>query len=90
MNPGRLQLTDSSLLRGLMHWSPLGRPLTIRGLADQVGVSKSKIHALLSGERATVTPEVAERICAVLMVHERALFFLPLSTSMDVDRQEIS
>lgn len=80
MTPARLHLTDSDLLRLLMRWAPIGRPMTIRGLAERVGVSKSKIHALLSGERATVTPEMARRISGVLGVHERALFFEPLPT----------
>ncbi|MCZ1009941.1 helix-turn-helix domain-containing protein [Streptomyces lydicus] len=82
MTPARLHLTDSELLRLLMHWAPLGRPLTIRELAEQVGISKSKVHALLSGERTTVTPEIARRICGELSVHEGALFFKPLPTPM--------
>ncbi|MER6598928.1 helix-turn-helix domain-containing protein [Streptomyces parvus] len=78
MTPDRLQLTDSELLRRLMRWAPNGRPLTIRELADAAGASKSKIHALLSGERTTVAPDVAGRITTALGVHERALFFQPL------------
>ncbi len=78
MTPDRLQLTDSELLRGLMRWAPKGRPLTIRELAEVAGASKSKIHALLSGQRTTVPPEVAGRITAALGVHEGALFFQPL------------
>ncbi|MGW7248861.1 helix-turn-helix domain-containing protein [Streptomyces decoyicus] len=84
MTPARLHLTDSYVLRVLMHRAPIGRPLTIRGLAERVGISKSKIHALLSGERATVTPEIARRICDVLGVHVGALFFEPLPTPMGV------
>ncbi|MEU7331369.1 helix-turn-helix domain-containing protein [Streptomyces parvus] len=80
MTPDRLQLTDSELLRRLMQWAPNGRPLTIRELAAAAGASKSKIHALLSGERTTVAPDVAGRITTALGVHERALFFQPLST----------
>ncbi|MEV6437277.1 helix-turn-helix domain-containing protein [Streptomyces anulatus] len=80
VTPDRLQLTDSELLRRLMRWAPNGRPLTIRELADAAGASKSKIHALLSGERTTVPPDVAGRITTALGVHERALFFQPLPT----------
>jgi len=49
--------------------------MTIRELAELVGVSKSKIHALLTGERVSVTPDVAARISEALGVHQRALFF---------------
>lgn len=85
MAQARLQLTDSDLLRKLMQWAPGGTPLTVRALASQVGVSKSKISALLSGDRVTVEPPVAQRIAVAVGVHERALFFEPLSTPMGVD-----
>jgi plasmid maintenance system antidote protein VapI len=90
MNHARLYLTDSHVLRGLMTWGPDGAPLDIRRLADLVGVSKSKIHALLSGERPSVTPEVAERICEVLDVRRNALFHdsLPTPTGVDTTRKE--
>ncbi|WP_405399252.1 helix-turn-helix domain-containing protein [Streptomyces microflavus] len=88
VTPDRLQLTDSDLLRQLMRWAPNGRPLTIRELADAAGASKSKIHALLSGERTTVTPDVAGRITTALGVHERALFFQPLPTPMGEDSRK--
>ncbi|QWA22337.1 helix-turn-helix domain-containing protein [Streptomyces sp. JCM17656] len=74
MTQARLHLTDRHVLRGLMTWAPAGGSLDIRKLADAVGVSKSKIGALLSGERPSVTEEVAERICAVLDVRRDALF----------------
>lgn len=85
MTDARLQLTDGDLLRKLMYWAPGGTPLTVRALASQVGVSKSKISALLSGDRATVEPPTARRIAQAVGVHDGALFFEPLSTSMDVD-----
>ncbi|MEU0309737.1 helix-turn-helix domain-containing protein [Streptomyces cyaneofuscatus] len=88
VTPDRLQLTDSDLLRQLMRWAPNGRPLTIRELADAAGASKSKIGALLSGERTTVTPDVAGRITTALGVHERALFFQPLPTPMGADKRK--
>lgn len=78
MTQARLHLTDRHVLRGLMTWAPSGGSMDIRKLADAVGVSKSKIGALLSGERPSVTAEVAERICAVLDVRRDALFFEPL------------
>lgn len=84
MTHARLYLTDGNLLRGLMTWAPAGTSLDIRKLADAVGVSKSKIGALLSGERPSVTEDVAERICEVLDVRRDALFYAPLPTPMGV------
>lgn len=90
MTPARLYLTDAHLLRGLMTWAPGGRQMDIRKLADATGVSKSKIGALLSGERPSVTEDVASRICEVLAVRRDALFYDPLPTPMGVgnDRKE--
>ncbi|MFF3190502.1 helix-turn-helix transcriptional regulator [Streptomyces misionensis] len=77
MTHARLYLTDRHVLRGLMKRAPAGDSLNIRKLADAVGVSKSKIGALLSGERPSVTEDVATRICEVLDVRRDALFFDP-------------
>ncbi|MFQ6851223.1 helix-turn-helix transcriptional regulator [Streptomyces sp. 35M1] len=82
MTPARLHLTSGETLRTLMRWAPNGSSLTIRELADAVGVSKSKIEALLSEERPTVTRELAGRICSVLDVRQNALFFEPLPAPM--------
>lgn len=84
MSDARLYLTRSATLRGLMDWAPGGGSIDIRTLADAVGVSKSKIHALLSGERPSVTTEVADRICDVLQVRRDALFYDRLPTPMGV------
>lgn len=84
MTHARRYLTDSDMLRGLMRRAPGGRPMDVRKLADAVGVSKSKIGALLSGERPSVTQDVAERICEVLDVRRDAVFYEPLPTPMGV------
>lgn len=84
MTQARLHLTDRNLLRGLMTWAPDGGSLDIRKLAEAVGVSKSKIGALLSGERPSVTEDVADRICEALDVRRDALFYDPLPTPMGV------
>jgi transcriptional regulator with XRE-family HTH domain len=84
MAHARLYLTSSHVLRGLMTWAPGGDSLDIRKLADAAGVSKSKIGALLSGERPSVTEDVADRICEVLDVRRDALFYEPLPTPMGV------
>ncbi|MFD9212046.1 helix-turn-helix domain-containing protein [Streptomyces sp. NPDC059544] len=82
MTPARRYLTDSDVLRGLMRRAPGGGSLDIRSLADAAGVSKSKIHALMTGERPSVTEDVAERICEVLAVRRDAVFYEPLPTPM--------
>ncbi|MET9729281.1 helix-turn-helix transcriptional regulator [Streptomyces sp. NPDC006458] len=82
MTQTRLYLTDRQVLRGLMTWGPAGSSLDIRKFAAAVGVSKSKIGALLSGERPSVTEDVADRICEVLAVRRDALFYDRLPTPM--------
>jgi DNA-binding XRE family transcriptional regulator len=67
-----------------MLWAPGGKPLTAQELAEHVGVSRSKIYALLDGSRPTADPEVAKSICECLAVHQGALFFEPLPTPMGV------
>lgn len=89
MTHTRLHLTDRNVLRGLMTWAPGGGSLDIRSLAGAVGVSKSKIHALLSGERPSVTEEVARRICEVLAVRMDALFCTSLPTPMGVGKPQV-
>ncbi|MGA5489611.1 helix-turn-helix domain-containing protein [Streptomyces pseudogriseolus] len=84
MDSARLYLTSSHVLRGLMTWAPGGGSIDIRKLAEAVGVSKSKIGALLSGERPSVTEDVADRICEVLDVRRDALFYRSLPTPMGV------
>lgn len=84
MTLARLHLTSGTVLRELMRWAPRGRSLTIRQFAADIGVSKSKVEALLSEERPTVTHAVARRICEVLDVRQDALFFEPLPTPMGV------
>ncbi|PVE04642.1 helix-turn-helix domain-containing protein [Streptomyces scopuliridis] len=85
MKEPRLRLIDPHVLRHLMQHAPDGRPISGKTLGDRVGLSKSKISALLHEERATVTPGTAERIATTLGVHTGALFFEPLSTPMGMD-----
>lgn len=90
MTHARRYLTDSDMLRGLMRRAPGGVSMDIRTLADAVGVSKSKIGALLSGDRPSATEQVAERICEVLDVRLDAIFYAPSPTPMGAgsDRKE--
>ncbi|MGW6598460.1 helix-turn-helix domain-containing protein [Streptomyces sp. 35G-GA-8] len=67
-----------------MQHSPNGRPISGKSLGERVGLSKSKISALLHEERATVTRETADDIAEILGVHTGALFFEPLPTPVGV------
>ncbi|OUD00212.1 helix-turn-helix domain-containing protein [Streptomyces swartbergensis] len=84
MTPARMHLHDGETLRTLMQRAP-GGSVTIEELGERVGLSKSKVGMLLSGERPTVTREKADDICRVLGVHRGALFFEPLPTPMGTD-----
>lgn len=84
MQPARLRLTDAPLLRTLMERAP-GGPLTIRDLALRAGLSKSKVHYLLNGERPLAPKEKAYLIAAAVGTHAGALFSAELSTSTDMD-----
>ncbi|AZM57622.1 hypothetical protein DMA15_12450 [Streptomyces sp. WAC 01529] len=82
----RWHLYDGETLRTLMQRAPGGRSLTMEELGERVGLSKSKVGMLISGERPTVPLEMADSICAVLGVHRGALFFQPLPTPMGAGR----
>lgn len=80
----RLRLTDAPLLRTLMDRAPDG-PLTIRDLALRAGLSKSKVHYLLNGERPLAPLEKAHLIALAVGTHAGAFFSADLSTSTDRD-----
>ncbi|MFM9637652.1 helix-turn-helix domain-containing protein [Streptomyces turgidiscabies] len=84
MIDARVHLHDGETLRKLMERAP-GGPITIEELGNRVGLSRSKVGMLLSGERPTVTHEKADGICKALGVHRGALFFEPLPTPMGTD-----
>ncbi|MFI1607802.1 helix-turn-helix domain-containing protein [Streptomyces griseofuscus] len=84
MTLARMHLYDGETLRKLMQRAP-GGSIKIEELGEKVGLSKSKVGMLLSGERPTVTREKADDICRVLGVHRGALFFEPLPTPMGTD-----
>lgn len=84
MQPARLRLTDAGMLRTLMKRAPDG-PLNIRDLALRAGVSKSKVHALLNGERPFLTQDKADLLAQAVGTHPGAFFSADLSTSTDMD-----
>lgn len=88
MSSPRLHLTDSTLLRLLMKYAPAGE-LSVRALAEEARVSKSKIGNLLNGgPYPTVDFDTAARIARAVGVHRDALFQPRSSISMDVDERE--
>lgn len=62
-----------------MIWAPEG-PLTVKDLAAATGLSRSKVYALLSGERRWVDHEPAVTTATLVGVHLGALFFKPMPT----------
>lgn len=76
MPSARWQVADRDLLRKLMQRAP-GGPLDTRTLANRVGVSKSKISALLTGDRPTITADKGEQIAQQLGVHPGCAFNRP-------------
>ncbi|WP_406202676.1 helix-turn-helix domain-containing protein [Streptomyces sp. NBC_01017] len=87
MPDARVHLHDGETLRKLMERAPSGS-ITIEELGKRVGLSKSKVGMLLSGERPTVSAAKADDICRVLGVHRGALFFKPLPTPVGTDSTE--
>ncbi|GCD94042.1 hypothetical protein EHYA_01698 [Embleya hyalina] len=85
MPPEQYRIVDGDLLHRLMRRPPSGARLTIRDLANLLGLSKSKVSGMITGSRPVVTAATAERTCTVLGVHRAALFLPILSTSLDVD-----
>ncbi|WP_406298095.1 helix-turn-helix domain-containing protein [Embleya sp. NBC_00888] len=85
MHPEQYRIVDGDLLHRLMRRPPSGTRLTVRDLADLLGLSKSKISGMITGTRPVVTAETAEQTCLILGVHRAALFLPVLSTSLDMD-----
>lgn len=85
----RYRLHDGDLLKHMMAYPPTGEPFTVRRLAEETGVSSSKIQGLRSGDRPSMTGEEVQRISTALNMKPRALFH-PASTSMDMDKDPIT
>lgn len=68
------QLLDPDLLRRLMERTGDGNSVSIRTLAQAVGVHHSFIGHLLTGERTTAPAEIAERISRRIGVDVLVLF----------------
>jgi transcriptional regulator with XRE-family HTH domain len=62
LTESRYQLIDPSLLRKLMQRTGDGSNVTIRDLAAAVGVPHGTVGNLLTGEQASVSQEIAQRI----------------------------
>ncbi|WP_327066763.1 helix-turn-helix domain-containing protein [Kitasatospora sp. NBC_01302] len=83
--PPRWRIADCELMRRLMARAPGGRSLHVRDLAREVGLSRSKVSALLTGERPLLDETKAHLISEALGVHAGAIFDQPQSPSTDED-----
>lgn len=70
-----VHLRDASLLASRMKY----KDWTVRGLAQAVGVSKTTIGDLRSGERSYCQPDLAKRIAKVLDLAPEELFLTRIS-----------
>lgn len=84
----RYQVRDHEALRELLKTPVRLVPHTERSLADEVGVSKSLIGYLKSGERETFAEDVATGIAETYGLPLEELFVPATSTSMDDDGAE--
>lgn len=87
MGSTRYRVHDGPLLKRLMHCpEPGGTPHTVRSLAKAVGLSRSKIQALVDEVRPTVEPDQADRIAKAVGVRRKALFSPPAFAFEDKDK----
>lgn len=89
MRTPHYRLTDGPLLRRLMRCPDMGgQRHTVRSLAREAGLGKSKIGYMLAGRQMTVTGEQADRIARAVGVNRKAIFLPTASTSTDTDARE--
>ncbi|MFH8797092.1 helix-turn-helix domain-containing protein [Streptomyces sp. NPDC017941] len=67
-------LVDAQLLRMIMRRTGTGRAISVRALADAVGVSVGTIGGLRSGTQTLIPEDKARRIAAALGVDLDVLF----------------
>ncbi|MEE1818009.1 hypothetical protein PUR59_23680 [Streptomyces sp. SP18ES09] len=85
----RYRLHAGDLLRRLLDSPKDGEPGSVRELAAQAGLSKSKVQALVDEDRPTVSGDEAKRVAEAYDLVPRALFH-PMSTSMDMDSDPLT
>ncbi|MEU6342149.1 helix-turn-helix transcriptional regulator [Streptomyces sp. NPDC046977] len=76
-------LVSADLLRTLMERTGTGQPISIRQLADSVGVPHGTIGNLLTGEQKSVPQDVAYSICERIGV-DLLILFAPLGRQRSV------
>lgn len=79
-------LVSADLLRTLMNRCGDGSKLTVRSLADRVGVPIATIGKLLTGTQASVRAEVAQGISDAIGVGVLILFTPPRGATLAVAR----
>ena len=85
----RYRLHAGDLLRRLLDNHRDGEPGSVRELAAAIGMSKSKVDALVREVRPTLTGDEARRLAQAYGLPPRALFH-PMSTSMDMDADPLT
>ncbi|GGQ48522.1 hypothetical protein GCM10010496_08420 [Streptomyces asoensis] len=85
----RYRLHSGDLLRRLMDDHSADEPGSTRELAEAVGLSKSKVDALVHETRPTVSRAEARRVAQAYSLPPRALFH-PVSMSMDMDSDPLT
>lgn len=68
------RLLDRTLLARLMERTGTGAPVSIRGLAEKIGVAHGTIGNLLTGEQNCVIEPTARAICDAIGVDLGILF----------------
>lgn len=79
------KLVDRDLLRRLMERTGTGASISIRALADVVGVPHGTIGNLLSGYQESVPSDVAHRIATVIGVALLILWAPPRTPAEQAD-----
>lgn len=59
------------------------KEFTVRDMADRLPCGKSMVHALMTGEKATCSKQLGDRIAEVLGVPPKVLFAPVVSTHAD-------
>ncbi|GHE84745.1 hypothetical protein GCM10018772_04760 [Streptomyces fumanus] len=85
----RYRLHSGDLLRRLIDDHRSDEPGSVRELAAAVGLSKSKIQALVNEERSTVAEDEAARLAQAYRLPPRALVH-PVSVSADMDKDYVT
>lgn len=77
------KLVSSDLLRALMGRTGTGAPISLRRLAEQAGIARSSLHALLHGMQEAVPASEAHGIARVIGV-DVLILFAPVGRTVEL------